>query len=140
LRRVVDGLGPRFPEAAARIEEAAEVVLAHLHFPKAHRARLHSTNPLITRASLRTLLRASASQQAERRHAGLRDARAAEIRVKALLALQRLRGGLTQRRGVAQTPHPGLFTTPNAGLVTRHRGTLASARRAMGTPRLLGPK
>jgi len=34
----------------------------------------------------------------------------------------------------------GLFTTPNAGLVTRHRGTLASARRAMGTPRLLGPK
>lgn len=46
LRRVVDGLRPRFPEAATRLEEAAEDVLAHLHFPKAHRARLHSTNPL----------------------------------------------------------------------------------------------
>jgi len=46
LRRVIDGLRPRFPEAAARPEEAAEDVLAHLHFSKAHRARLHSTNPL----------------------------------------------------------------------------------------------
>jgi len=46
LRRVVDGLRGRFPDAAARLEEAAEDVLAHLHFPKAHRARLHSTNPL----------------------------------------------------------------------------------------------
>jgi transposase-like protein len=46
LRRVVDGLRGRFPEAATRLEEAAEDVLAHLHFPKAHRARLHSTNPL----------------------------------------------------------------------------------------------
>ena len=46
LRRVVEGLRPRFAEAAARLEEAAEDVLAHLHFPKAHRARLHSTNPL----------------------------------------------------------------------------------------------
>jgi len=46
LRRVVDWLRPRFPEAATRLEEAAEGVLAHLHFPKTHRARLHSTNPL----------------------------------------------------------------------------------------------
>jgi transposase-like protein len=46
LRRVVDGLRARFPEAVTRLEEAAEDVLAHLHFPKAHRARLHSTNPL----------------------------------------------------------------------------------------------
>lgn len=46
LRRVVEGLRPRFAEAAVRLEEAAEDVLAHLHFPKAHRARLHSTNPL----------------------------------------------------------------------------------------------
>jgi putative transposase len=46
LRRFVDGPRPRFPEAATRLEEAAEDVLAHLHFPKAHRARLHSTNPL----------------------------------------------------------------------------------------------
>jgi len=46
LRRVVDGLRPRFPEAATRLEEAAEDVLAHLHFPAAHRRQLHSTNPL----------------------------------------------------------------------------------------------
>jgi putative transposase len=46
LRRVVDGVRRRFPEAAAVLEEAAEDILAYLHFPKAHRARLHSTNPL----------------------------------------------------------------------------------------------
>lgn len=46
LRRVVDGLRPRFPEAATRLEEAAEEVLAYLHFPAAHRRQLHSTNPL----------------------------------------------------------------------------------------------
>jgi len=46
LRRVVDGLRPRFPEAATRLEEAAEDVLAYLHFPAAHRRQLHSTNPL----------------------------------------------------------------------------------------------
>jgi transposase-like protein len=46
LRRVVDGLRSRFPEAAARLEAAAEDVLAYLHFPAAHRRQLHSTNPL----------------------------------------------------------------------------------------------
>jgi transposase-like protein len=46
LRRVIEGLRPRFPEAATRLEEAAEDVLAYLHFPAAHRRQLHSTNPL----------------------------------------------------------------------------------------------
>jgi putative transposase len=46
LGRVVDGLGPWFPAAAGMLEEAAEDVLAHLHFPEEHRRRLHSTNPL----------------------------------------------------------------------------------------------
>jgi putative transposase len=46
LRKVADGLRPRFPQAAAVLEEAAEDVLAHRHFPVEHRARLHSTNPL----------------------------------------------------------------------------------------------
>jgi len=46
LRRVVDGVRRRFPDAAALLEDAAEDLLAYLHFPKAHRARLHSTNPL----------------------------------------------------------------------------------------------
>jgi putative transposase len=46
LHRVADGLRGRFPDAAALLEEAAEDVLAHFHFPAEHRRRLHSTNPL----------------------------------------------------------------------------------------------
>jgi transposase-like protein len=46
LRRVVEGRRPRFPEAAARLEEAAEDVRAYFHCPAAHRRHLHSTNPL----------------------------------------------------------------------------------------------
>jgi transposase-like protein len=46
LHRVADGLRPRFGAAAELLEEAAEDVLAHLHFPEAHRRRLHSTNTL----------------------------------------------------------------------------------------------
>jgi transposase-like protein len=46
LRKVADGLRTRFPQAAALLEDAAEDILAHRHFPAEHRARLHSTNPL----------------------------------------------------------------------------------------------
>jgi transposase-like protein len=46
LRDVVKMLGPKFPDAAALLEHAAEDVLAHMHFPREHRRRLHSTNPL----------------------------------------------------------------------------------------------
>jgi len=46
LHRVADGLRPRFSAAATLLEEAAEDVLAHFHFPEEHRRRLHSTNPL----------------------------------------------------------------------------------------------
>jgi putative transposase len=46
LQKVADGLRARFPQAATLLEEAAEDVLAHRHFPVEHRARLHSTNPL----------------------------------------------------------------------------------------------
>src|SRR5215831_8719810 len=46
LQKVADGLRARFAPAAALLEEAAEDVLAHRHFPVEHRARLHSTNPL----------------------------------------------------------------------------------------------
>jgi hypothetical protein len=34
------------PQAADLLEDAAEDLLAHLHFPREHRRRLHSTNPL----------------------------------------------------------------------------------------------
>jgi putative transposase len=46
LHRVADGLRPRFSAAAELLEEAAEDVLAHFHFPEEHRRKLHSTNPL----------------------------------------------------------------------------------------------
>ena len=46
LHRVADGLRARFPGAAQLLEEAAEDVLAHMHFPREHRRRLHSTNPI----------------------------------------------------------------------------------------------
>jgi putative transposase len=46
LQKVADGLRPRFTAAAELLEEAAEDVLAHIHFPSEHRRRLHSTNPL----------------------------------------------------------------------------------------------
>ena len=39
-------LRPGFPQAAELLEAAAEDLLAHLHFPREHRRRLHSTNPL----------------------------------------------------------------------------------------------
>jgi len=46
LHKVSDGLRTRFPQAAALLEEAAEDILAHKHFPEEHRRQLHSTNPL----------------------------------------------------------------------------------------------
>jgi len=44
LREVAAMLGKRFPQAAELLTDAAEDVLAHMHFPKEHRRRLHSTN------------------------------------------------------------------------------------------------
>lgn len=46
LREVAGMLSSKFPQVAELLEEAAEDVLAHLHFPREHRRRLHSTNPL----------------------------------------------------------------------------------------------
>jgi putative transposase len=46
LKQVADGRRPRFPPAAARLEDAAEEVRAPRHCPVEHRARLHSTTPL----------------------------------------------------------------------------------------------
>ena len=46
LQKVADGLRKRLPPAAALLEEAAEDILAHKHFPDEHRRQLHSTNPL----------------------------------------------------------------------------------------------
>jgi transposase-like protein len=46
LRKVADGLRPRFPQAAALLEDAAEDVLAYRHCPSEHHRQLHSTNPL----------------------------------------------------------------------------------------------
>ena len=46
LHKVADGLRPRLPQAAALLEDTAEDILAHKHFPEEHRRQLHSTNPL----------------------------------------------------------------------------------------------
>ena len=56
LHEVTKVIRGRFPQAAELLEDAAEDLLAHLHFPREHRAhlhfprehrrRLHSTNPL----------------------------------------------------------------------------------------------
>jgi len=46
LHEVARMLEERFPQAAELLEDAAEDLLAHVHFPREHRRRLHSTNPL----------------------------------------------------------------------------------------------
>jgi len=46
LQKVADGLRKRLPAAATLLEDAAEDILAHKHFPDEHRRQLHSTNPL----------------------------------------------------------------------------------------------
>ncbi|MDP9184793.1 MAG: IS256 family transposase [Actinomycetota bacterium] len=46
LHDVASMLSPKFPQAAELLEDAAEDVLAHMHFPREHRRRLHSTNPI----------------------------------------------------------------------------------------------
>jgi transposase-like protein len=46
LRRVSKTLRGRFPQAVELLEDAAEDILAFMHFPAEHRRRLHSTNPL----------------------------------------------------------------------------------------------
>ena len=45
-RGVADHLRPRLPKLAALMDHAEEDVLAYMTFPPAHRAKLHSTNPL----------------------------------------------------------------------------------------------
>jgi putative transposase len=46
LRRVVDGLRPRFPAVAELLVEAEADLLVHFTFPEAHRRQIRSTNPL----------------------------------------------------------------------------------------------
>ncbi len=46
LRKVAEGLRPRFTKTAALLEDAAEDILAHRHLPVEHQRQLHSTNPL----------------------------------------------------------------------------------------------
>jgi transposase-like protein len=45
-RRVADQLRPKLPKLARLLDEAETDVLAYMAFPAAHRAKLHSTNPL----------------------------------------------------------------------------------------------
>jgi putative transposase len=45
-RRVADQLRPKLPKLAAFLDQAETDVLAYTSFPPAHRAKLHSTNPI----------------------------------------------------------------------------------------------
>ena len=45
-RQVADQLRPKVPKLAALMDEAEADVLAYMSFPKDHRPKLHSTNPL----------------------------------------------------------------------------------------------
>jgi putative transposase len=45
-RAVADQMRPRLPKLAAMMDEAEPDVLAFMTFPKEHRAKIHSTNPL----------------------------------------------------------------------------------------------
>ena len=45
-RRVADQLRPKLPKLAGFMDHAEADVLAYMSFPAAHRAKLHSTNPL----------------------------------------------------------------------------------------------
>ena len=45
-RKVADQLRPKLPRLAALLDEAEPDVLAYMTFPAAHRAKLHSTNPI----------------------------------------------------------------------------------------------
>jgi len=45
-RKVADQVRPKLPKLAGLLDEAETDVLAYMTFPAAHRAKLHSTNPL----------------------------------------------------------------------------------------------
>src|SRR5262249_47488152 len=45
-RRVSDQIRPKLPKLAIFLDEAEPDVLAYMTFPTAHRAKLHSTNPI----------------------------------------------------------------------------------------------
>jgi transposase-like protein len=45
-RKVADQLRPKLPKLAAFMDDAEPDVLAYMAFPAAHRAKLHSTNPI----------------------------------------------------------------------------------------------
>lgn len=45
-RAVADQLRPKLPKLAALMDDAEPDVLAYMSFPAAHRAKLHSTNPI----------------------------------------------------------------------------------------------
>jgi putative transposase len=45
-RQVADQVRPKLPKLAALLDEAEEDVLAFMTFPKEHRVKIHSTNPI----------------------------------------------------------------------------------------------
>jgi putative transposase len=56
-RQVADQLRPKVAKLAALMDEAEADVLAFMSFPKDHRPKIHSTNPLVKRDVRRSLRR-----------------------------------------------------------------------------------
>lgn len=46
MARVADQIRPKVPKLATIMDDAEPDVLAYMAFPKEHRAKLHSTNPI----------------------------------------------------------------------------------------------
>lgn len=45
-RQVADQVRPKLPKLATLMDESEEDVLAYMTFPKEHRLKIHSTNPI----------------------------------------------------------------------------------------------
>jgi putative transposase len=45
-RQVADQVRPKLPKLAALLDDAEQDVLAFMTFPREHRAKIHSTNPI----------------------------------------------------------------------------------------------
>lgn len=45
-RQIADQVRPKLPKLGTLLDSAEEDVLAYMTFPKEHRAKIHSTNPL----------------------------------------------------------------------------------------------
>ena len=78
-RQVADQLRPKVPKLAVLMDEAEHDVLAYMSFPREHRQKLHSTNP-IEHQRRRYLSQRSRHHTARRRHPSRAERRVARLK------------------------------------------------------------